>query len=346
MLGIKFIKTRPTEYLILYRKGKVKKQGAGLSFFYSSLRSNLVLVPAGSRDIPFIFKEFTHDFQEVDVQGQLTYRITEPEKLASLLDFSIGAKGTYTGDGIEKLSDRLTNIIQVTIREKLQALALTDAISATPALVEFTREKLRSAGPISTLGIEVIDFSIIKLSPTPDMSRALEASTRETLLKKADQAIYERRNFAVDQERKIKENELQTQIAVEEKNRQIKEEQMNIEIAVEQKRKELHTKKAELEEQELRSRIKLEEGKSDLVAKQAKNQVIRSKAKAEAMTLELSSIANLDQNTLEVLLANQLDVQKVVGRAFRDLAANAEKIGQLNITPDLLTSLISDRKKK
>jgi hypothetical protein len=35
----------------------------------------------------------------------------------------------------------------------------------------------------------------------------------------ADQAVYERRNFAVEQERKIKETELNTEIAIEEKQK-------------------------------------------------------------------------------------------------------------------------------
>ena len=54
------------------------------------------------------------------------------------------------------------------------------------------------------------------------MERALETETREKLQQEADQAIYLRRNFAVEQERKIKESELNTEIAVEEKKKQRK----------------------------------------------------------------------------------------------------------------------------
>ena len=52
---------------------------------------------------------------------------------------------------------------------------------------------------------------------------ALEAETREKILKESDDAIYLRRNSSVEQERKIKENELNTEIAVENKKKQIKE---------------------------------------------------------------------------------------------------------------------------
>jgi hypothetical protein len=67
------------------------------------------------------------------------------------------------------------------------------------------------------LGIEIVGANILGISATPEMARALETDTREKLQQEADQAIYERRNFAVEQERRIKESELNTEIAVEEK---------------------------------------------------------------------------------------------------------------------------------
>ena len=67
------------------------------------------------------------------------------------------------------------------------------------------------------------------------MARALEAQTRESLQKEADQAVYERRNFAVEQERIIKESELNTEIAVEEKQKQIVEKKMETDVVKQDK---------------------------------------------------------------------------------------------------------------
>jgi hypothetical protein len=53
------------------------------------------------------------------------------------------------------------------------------------------------------------------------MAKALEAEYREGLQVKADQAIYNRRALAVEQERRIKENELNTQVALEERRREL-----------------------------------------------------------------------------------------------------------------------------
>jgi hypothetical protein len=354
MLGIQFIKASPTEYVLLFKNGKIKAQGAGLSFFYYAPSSSIVIVPAATADAPFIFKEGTIDFQEINIQGQFTYRVAEPVKLATLLDFTVDANGQSTGDGSEKLPARLTSLAQVAIREKLSTLTLRQALASSAALVEHAKIKLKQHEILTALGIELLDFAILKISPNPDMARALEASTRENLLKEADEAIYTRRNFAVEQERIIKENELQTQIAVEEKNRKIREEQMNIEIAVQEKQKLLEEtkmnavkameeKKNEIEKMKLESRIELEKKKKSLVETESENMIQVAKAKAESVRLELSALGAISGETLEILASNQMSASKTVSKAMRELAKNAGKIGNLNISPDLLSSLLNDQ---
>ena len=79
--------------------------------------------------------------------------------------------------------------------------------------------------------LEIVGFSVLAVKPTPETARALEAEAREQLLKEADEAIYRRRNSAVEQERAIKENELNTENAIELKKRQIRETKMDADRA-------------------------------------------------------------------------------------------------------------------
>ena len=83
MLGIRFIKVPPTTYLLQYQKGRLGREGTGLAFFYYGPTTSLVAVPTASTEVPFIFEETTADFQRVTIQGQITYRVTEPKKLAA-----------------------------------------------------------------------------------------------------------------------------------------------------------------------------------------------------------------------------------------------------------------------
>src|SRR6516225_12402458 len=96
MFGINFIKVQPTTYLLQYRHGKIVREGVGLSFFYYGPTTSLVAVPVASTDTPFIFQETTADFQNVTIQGQVTYRVSNAKQLASLLNYTLAADGeTY-----------------------------------------------------------------------------------------------------------------------------------------------------------------------------------------------------------------------------------------------------------
>lgn len=209
MFGIRFIKVDPTDFVLQFKGGQVVREGAGLSFFYFGPSTSLVRIPIGSVDVPFIFQEVTADFQEVTVQGQLTYRVAEAKKLSQLMNFTLTPNGKgYASDDPKKLAQRLINHTQVLARASLKSLQLRAALGQSDALVASLREGLQSAEAIASLGIEILGLSILAIKPTPETSRALEAEAREQVLREADEAIYARRNAAVEQERSIKENEL------------------------------------------------------------------------------------------------------------------------------------------
>src|SRR5947208_3212064 len=240
MFGIRFVKIQPTTYLLQYRCGKIVREGVGLAFFYYAPSTSLVAIPIGSIDVPFIFEEPTADYQTVTLQGQITYRVTDARKLAGLMNFTLLPNGRdYASEDPEKLPQRVINLAHVLARAELEKLSLRDSIRAAASIVREVRKQLAASEEIGSLGLEVLGFSLVAIKPTPETARALEAETREQLLKEADEAIYARRNSAVELERGIKENELNTEIAVENKKRQIRETQMDAEKAIQEKQHQL-----------------------------------------------------------------------------------------------------------
>jgi regulator of protease activity HflC (stomatin/prohibitin superfamily) len=269
----------------------------------------------GSADVPFVFQETTADFQAVTLQGQLTYRIADPTRLASLLDFSVDMRGRYCSEDPRKLPERLVHTLQSITRAITQRLVLRDALISSDAIVAEAINKLRESEAVLTLGVEIVSLSILAVRPTPETSRALEAEAREALQRRADEAIYARRNAAVEQERLIKESELNTEIAVEEKKRQIRETQMAAEIAVEEQR-------------------------SLLIDRRVENEHKDADSRAYALTETLKPLRDLDWKTLMMLGGHNADPKSMIALAFQNMAENAEKIGELNVSPDLLKSLI------
>jgi hypothetical protein len=74
---------------------------------------------------------------------------------------------------------------------------------------------------LDPLGADLLSVYFVAAKPTPEVAKALEADYRETLLRKADMALSARRAAAVEEERKIKENELNTEITLEQQRRQL-----------------------------------------------------------------------------------------------------------------------------
>src|SRR6185503_12438401 len=151
-----------------------------------------------SSDVPFIFQETTGDFQNVTIQGQVTFRVSEPQRLAALLNYTLASSGDYASEDPEKLPERVIHVINVLARAELQKLPLREAIRASDELVKAVKVGLVKSDEITSLGLEVLGLSILAIKPTPETARALEAETREKLFREADEAIYARRNSAVE----------------------------------------------------------------------------------------------------------------------------------------------------
>ncbi|MFN8458746.1 MAG: SPFH domain-containing protein [Anaerolineae bacterium] len=334
MFGIHYLKVEPTTFVLQYTNGKIRREGAGLSFFYYEPITSIVAVPLASTDVPFIFNEITADFQAITVQGQLTYRIADPRRVAGLLNFTLDPRTQqYRSDDPDKLAQRIVNVAQVLTRAEIKGGTLRAALGASDLITGQVLSGLRDSTALAALGVEILDLVILALKPTPEMGKAMEAAAREETLRQADEAIYTRRNAAVEQERKIKENELNTEIAVEQKKRQIRETQMEADLAVQEKQRQLQTAR-------MAGEIALEEQKCSLVELQVANAHQEADSQAYAVEATLRPLLSLDPAVLEILASGSMDPRLLIARAFKGVADNASKVGQLNITPDLLTSLL------
>ena len=157
MLTIRYMKAPPTTYVLHFTHGRIRREGPGLSFFYYAPASTIVAVPLASADAPFA------------VQGQVTYRVVDPRRLAALLDLSVGPTGRYLTDDYQKLPERLVHATQMLMRVEAQRLTLAQALTGASALGARVLEGLRTADAVVQLGIEVLGLSIVAVRPTPSI---------------------------------------------------------------------------------------------------------------------------------------------------------------------------------
>ncbi|MBK8226701.1 MAG: membrane protease subunit, stomatin/prohibitin [Flavobacteriales bacterium] len=338
MFGIKYISFDAMTHVIHYKNGKVVQEGRGLSFFYFEPSSSIAAIPLGSNDLPFIFAETTLDHQSVTIQGQVSYKVASAKQLAELLDFTVDGRGVYKKNDLEKLNQRIINEAQTAMASFIHGIGLKDAIRSAKAIEEQISNGITKAKAVTSLGIEVLAVSVLAVKASSEMARALETETRERLQQEADQAIYERRNFAVEQERKIKESELNTEIAVEQKKKQIAEKVMESDVQkAENDRK--------LREMKVQADIAVEGQRKLLIDQKSDNERKEADSQGYAIETMLKPYKDIDWRILTAL-KNDGDPRSSIALAFRELAENAGKVGNLNISPDLLERLLEERQGK
>lgn len=294
-MSIRYYKGEPSHYIIRYRNGRITEQGPGLAFWFLPFNTSIAAVPLVSQDAPFIFTETTSNFQEVSIQGQLSFRLTAPLELAAYLDLTIDPRsGKYRSKDWDKLVARVVNRVQAHTRSGVNALSLEVALTDVKQLAGEVLAQVQEAPDLVELGIRLESLHFQTVKATPEMQKALEADYRESLQKRADQAIYDRRKAAVEEESKISRRELD-------------------------------------------SDVELEERRGDLVTTQAQNRLTEAQARAKAREMEAEAETRSDE--IRFRLYQTLSPQALLGLALKEWAANAGSIGNLNLSPDLLSDL-------
>ena len=335
-MGIAYRKFEPTEYVMKVRKGKAVQKGLGLSFFYNTMTTSMVVIPATAVDTGFAFDELmTADFQSVSVQGDISYIVTDYERASRMVDFSWKGKKEYAAaltEAKQKMSKRVLNLVKVCITKFISGKTVREAIVSADELAGALREGMREDETLKDFGLELVSVSILGVLARSDTRKALEAAAREEILRQQDDAIYKRRNAAIEQERLVKENELNTEIRVAEKQKEKREKEMEMKRLVQEKQ-------AELDARRIASEISLEEENCRLVDLQTENEKKKSDAKAYDSEALLKTFAGVDKEIVKALAISGMDSRSLIARAFLEMGDKADKIGTLNVSPDLLNAL-------
>ena len=295
-MGIGYFKAQPTEFVRKVAGGRVKREGHALSFYYLKRRTSIVVVPVSSADAAFVFNEQTGNHQAVTIQGQLTYRIVEPRRTMEMLNYVIDPRRRAHGSqDPERLQQRIVVAVQMETRRQVETKSLEGVLGNAASISAEVQEAVRSRDLLASLGVELLSLNFTSVSPNPEVGKALEAEYREILLRQADEAIYARRAAAVEEEAKIKSNELEGEIS----------------LARERER---------------------------LIDLEAANDRKKSQAWGERRELEAGFTARASE--MELAPYRDLDPRKVLALAMRDIGNNADKVGNLNITSEVLADLL------
>jgi regulator of protease activity HflC (stomatin/prohibitin superfamily) len=293
-----------------FRNGRAVKSGRGLSFWFVPHRASIAELPVDDRSMVLFFKGRSKDFQAVTVQGNLTWRVAAPDVLGLRVDFSIDLKtGRYTAKPVEQIEGLLTGMSQQLATQYFAQSTVHELLNAGIEPLRVRLEQGLSGNErLAAMGIEIVAIRLAAIAPTAELERALQTPTFESLQQKADEAVFERRALAVEKERAIAENELHNKT-------------------------ELARREQELITQETAN------GRSR--AEAAREGVLIA-ADGEASRIRAVGQARADMEQARIAIYRDLPPHVLLGLAARAFAEKLTKVDQLNVTPDMLATVLGE----
>jgi regulator of protease activity HflC (stomatin/prohibitin superfamily) len=211
---VRHLRADASAFVLHYRGGALRRAGRGLAFAFVPWSASIAEVPADDREMPVLFHGRSADFQDVAVQGVVTYRVTDPERLAARVDFTVDlARGVHLAQPLERLQLLLSQLAEQYAWARVARAPLRELLAEGPEeLRELIARGFAAEPSLPDMGLQVVSVRLGAVRPAPDLEKALEAPARERIQQQADEAVFARRALAVEKERAIQENELANQI--------------------------------------------------------------------------------------------------------------------------------------
>jgi regulator of protease activity HflC (stomatin/prohibitin superfamily) len=304
------LRSDASSHVIHYSAGKMAKSGRGLSFWFLPQNASIAELPVDDREMSLFINGRSKDFQDMSVQGNISWHIASADRTAERVDFTIGLhNGLLQSDSIDKIEGRIIGLANQAVVQYFAEAAVRELLDAGLDPIRSRIEAALVGSPALTdIGVEIVAVRLSKISPSAELERALQTPTFEALQQKADEAVFERRALAVDKERAIAENELanKTELAKRET------------LLITQ----------EAENARARAVSEAEAGQIEADAEAARITTIQA-AKAKAEGERMAIYRDLPSHVL-------------TGLAAREFAGKLTGINNLNITPDLLAALAGE----
>lgn len=316
---LRHLRAEPTSHVLFFKDGALKETGPGLAFWFLPLGASVSVVPLDDRELPFLFKGRSSDFQDVSVNGAVVWRVKSPEELARRVDFSVDTEsGNYQKEPLDRIAAAVGQAAQQLASEFLNKsdlrAILDDGVEVIRGAIH---DGLSVDAGLASMGVEIVATRVSSVLPTSEMEKALQMPAREHIQQQADQATFQRRALAVEKERAIQENELHNQI----------------ELA---KREE--TLIAQRGQNERRRATETAESKRIEAEAAAKN--IKLNADAQAQSIKVLEEAKVNAEKERMDIYKDLSSATMMGLAARELAGKLQNIEHLTLSPDMLGSLL------
>jgi len=310
VIFLRHLRSDTSSHVLHYKGEKLVRSGRGVSFWFLPMSSSVAEIPVDDREVSLIVHGRSSDYQDVAVQGVVTYRVVDPRIVSQRVDFTIDlVTGAHTKQPLEKIALLLAQMSHQHAWTYIATTPVKTILAEGHARIrEAVESALREDSSIHDMGIEIVSVRVSSVAPTPELEKALEAPTREHIQQMSDEAAFARRALAVEKERAIQENALKNQI----------------ELA--KREEELIGQRGANTRQEATEKAEAERIGAAAAAARAQ---IEGEAKASGIRMVEGARVDVERARIETF--QNLPTSVMMGMAAQELAGKLRSIDHLNI---------------
>lgn len=314
------VQAGPTEYLLVYRRGRIIKQGFGLGAWCLPGLDHACLVPCTANNLAFKADQVTQENQGVEITGFAVWKIAKPEAASQRFLFDDPAQAVAT------INTYLQDVVESAIRHRMANMTIEEVLRKRATIILELKRELAYITDQWGLELDTIEIKNVRILSAQVFAH-LQAPYREALRMQSETTTLQTeqeiaaRQLAQKEAISRQENEYLLRDQVREHERKQQKLKLEQQAALETSRLSIERQiEADLPVLVAQARVASARQEAERAAGQHDLAQARLSAEAQGLLAEAGNKRRADLALVEVLpnLAGHL------------------KVGEVNITPEVL----------
>lgn len=348
MSSYKFIKISPSDHAIVFKDGKIIKEGRGFRFFMTPSKQ-YVIIPAVVNNIAFQADQITKENQGVEVTGFAIWKVGNPSKIYHHFDFASNS------NSLEQVNIFLKDVVESAIRHMVANMSIEEVLRKRGTIILQLKKELEYISEEWGIAIETIEIKNVRiLSKT--LFDNMQAKYRNALILESETSTLETQKEI--EEKRIQFDEKQLESLQKSKKTDL-ERKKEIELITlsdamtleREKRKEYLENQQQKMKDDLLLKLHEEENKQKFINSQIQTMIEETKlselsAQTEIANKELQntlSKMDIDVEKLRIDTQNKRNSLNLLYEQLPQIMSNID-IKELNLGGTNLESIISSLK--
>lgn len=234
MKSYHFVTVSPSDYAIVFRGGKIIKEGRGFRFFCTP-RIQYVIIPGNVENITFVADQISRENQGVEVSGFAIWKVGDPKRIYQNFDFK------QESDTMAQVNAFLKDVVESAIRHMVANMTIEEVLRKRGTIIQQLKKELEYITEQWGIVVETIEIKNVRiLSKTlfDNMQAPFRNSVRleaETNTIETEKQIEEQRIHISDETKIIKQ---QSEMADRERKKQLQLRDINDKTEVQKHQRE------------------------------------------------------------------------------------------------------------